>query len=420
MMKEKVKAPYRSLYEYLKKQFKSNNYFTLEELSTATGYKRASVGVYVRNRLLNKYVITKDEMHYTSINFDNIEYSEFRAYMSQKSGRRNENTLSELLKYKSLHAMTAAIEIYNKPIFKYKIESFVILFINAWELLLKAILIDRESERAIFYDDKKERTLSITDALKKVFPDSANPQRQNIETIIEVRDSIVHFCIPSIESELSRFLQAGVLNYFGIIRKIGVFIDKEMYSTGFMNFVTYPSELNQNNIRLEYGEVVQKNIKSIIELIKGKEESIKSVEYAIPIEYRLVLSKKSEDGDITISIGKEGTPTSLLKIAKDINETHPYSSSKVMSIINERLKIDGKEMVLNSFAVQSIIFSEKVKNQSSSEFHYYLKFQKSHLYSDLFVSTVYDKIVQNPKYLEGCKKRYAEYRKSIRHNRRRT
>lgn len=39
---------------------------------------------------------------------------------------------------KSVHAALSAIEIYNKPDFKYREESFYILMVNAWELLLKA------------------------------------------------------------------------------------------------------------------------------------------------------------------------------------------------------------------------------------------------------------------------------------------
>src|SRR2546425_9410945 len=35
-------------------------------------------------------------------------------------------------------ALVAAIEIYNKPDFRYREESFAILALNAWELLLKA------------------------------------------------------------------------------------------------------------------------------------------------------------------------------------------------------------------------------------------------------------------------------------------
>jgi len=38
---------------------------------------------------------------------------------------------------KSIDAMIAAIEVYNKPSFAYREESFSLLATNAWELLLK-------------------------------------------------------------------------------------------------------------------------------------------------------------------------------------------------------------------------------------------------------------------------------------------
>lgn len=42
---------------------------------------------------------------------------------------------------KSVAAAVSAIEIYNKPDFKYRSETFSILMTNAWELLLKAKLL---------------------------------------------------------------------------------------------------------------------------------------------------------------------------------------------------------------------------------------------------------------------------------------
>jgi hypothetical protein len=44
---------------------------------------------------------------------------------------------------KAIHAASAAIEIYNKPGFRYREESFAILMLNAWELLLKARIVKR-------------------------------------------------------------------------------------------------------------------------------------------------------------------------------------------------------------------------------------------------------------------------------------
>ena len=43
---------------------------------------------------------------------------------------------------RSIAAMLSAIEIYNKPDFAYREETFAILAINGWELLLKAKWLD--------------------------------------------------------------------------------------------------------------------------------------------------------------------------------------------------------------------------------------------------------------------------------------
>src|ERR1039458_10376624 len=48
------------------------------------------------------------------------------------------HSLSSKLVMKSRAAMTSAIEVYNRPSFSYREETFAILALNAWELLLKA------------------------------------------------------------------------------------------------------------------------------------------------------------------------------------------------------------------------------------------------------------------------------------------
>jgi hypothetical protein len=52
----------------------------------------------------------------------------------------------------SLQAALSSIEIYNKPDFKYREQVFVILNVNAWELLLKAkILKDSNDDLTSLY-----------------------------------------------------------------------------------------------------------------------------------------------------------------------------------------------------------------------------------------------------------------------------
>src|SRR3954470_17826163 len=49
---------------------------------------------------------------------------------------------------KATHAAVAAIEVYNKPGFKYREETFAILMLNAWELLLKARILKENKNNA--------------------------------------------------------------------------------------------------------------------------------------------------------------------------------------------------------------------------------------------------------------------------------
>ena len=66
---------------------------------------------------------------------------------------------------KSIVAMLAAIEVYNKPTFSFREESFSILAVNAWELLfMRSFFISPEKTPQNYY---------ITEALAKPLAISA-------------------------------------------------------------------------------------------------------------------------------------------------------------------------------------------------------------------------------------------------------
>ena len=51
---------------------------------------------------------------------------------------------AERLVDKSIEVFLLAIEIYNKPTIKYRVEGFALFVVNAWELMLKAHLINKK------------------------------------------------------------------------------------------------------------------------------------------------------------------------------------------------------------------------------------------------------------------------------------
>ena len=71
--------------------------------------------------------------------------------------RKIENQLIE----KSQEAFCLAIELYNKPTIKYRVEGFSHFICNAWELMLKAYLIVKEGEDSIYFPDNQKRTISL-------------------------------------------------------------------------------------------------------------------------------------------------------------------------------------------------------------------------------------------------------------------
>ncbi|PTF40095.1 DUF3644 domain-containing protein, partial [Staphylococcus chromogenes] len=77
--------------------------------------------------------------------------------------------LSKQLVDKSIESFILGLEIYNKPTIKYRIEGFSFFICNAWELMLKAELLNRGEN--IYYEDNPDRTISLSNAIKLVYPD---------------------------------------------------------------------------------------------------------------------------------------------------------------------------------------------------------------------------------------------------------
>lgn len=148
---------------------------------------------------------------------------------------------------KSTAALLAGIEIYNKPNFEYREETFSILVINAWELLLKARILQLSGNRhssIIEYEKRRRTDGSMSEKLYRKKNRSGNhvsvslfkaydlltneyrdriPSvvRTNIETLCQVRDNAVHFLNsdPSIQKKIHELGTASIKNYLYLMRQ---------------------------------------------------------------------------------------------------------------------------------------------------------------------------------------------------------
>lgn len=148
---------------------------------------------------------------------------------------------------KSHSAMLASIEVYNKPTFSYREETFCILAVNAWELLLKAKLLkDAKNDlKAIQVREprklksgekstkhmtvKKNRTgnpmsLQLTACITALGKSQESADRvpqvvsSNIDSLIDVRDNATHFIVAStlLQRNVLELACASIRNYVAL------------------------------------------------------------------------------------------------------------------------------------------------------------------------------------------------------------
>src|SRR5579863_4293761 len=120
--------------------------------------------------------------------------------------------LAKALLANSKAAMFSAIEIHNKPIFKYRYEVCTLLVINAWELGLKAYIASELSSVRLFRKDGStkpflECVACVADKLGKSF----SAARSNLEVVYEYRNRIAHFYSEALDIVVLGLLKASVL-----------------------------------------------------------------------------------------------------------------------------------------------------------------------------------------------------------------
>lgn len=148
---------------------------------------------------------------------------------------------------KSIAAAISGIEIYNKPDFKYRSETFSILLVNAWELLFKAkILSDNKNKLSSIYA-KERRQLKDGSKSKKLYVKrsrSGNPMTlslgaslhqlrtkdpenitgrliANLLLLTEVRDNSIHLMNHDLglQASLQEVGTACLKNYIEIVNR---------------------------------------------------------------------------------------------------------------------------------------------------------------------------------------------------------
>ena len=272
----------------------------------------------------------------------------------------NQFDLKSRLIDKSIEAYILALETINRLTIQYRLEAFCYLLCNAWELLLKTkILADDDDERSIYYQSQgvKKRSLSLRDCLKRVFNNQSNAVRRNLEFIEELRDESVHLVISRIPHDVMGVFQAGVINYHTYLNQWFGESLSDRFPVGMMSMVydlsPNKSDLSDVRLRRELGADAADFLTRYCADIKKEFTELNfAAEFSISIQYRLVLTKREDDGDIVLASGSQGAehPTQIVEVAKDSGASHPSRQKELLAHLNERLRTAA----VNSHDIKSI------------------------------------------------------------------
>ena len=266
------------------------------------------------------------------------------------------NELINNLIIKSQEAFSLGIEIYNKPTIKYRVEGFAFFICNAWELMLKAYLIKTNGQSSIYYKDKKDRTLSLSECIKKVFTNNKDPLRLNLEKIIELRDTSTHFITEEYEMVYIPLFQACILNFN---EKMMAFHNVDMTTIIPQNFLTLSVSLQA----LEDSKIIGKYPEEIANKIlenKNKIEDLSinnNAKFSIRIDHFYFITKNKDLATNLVKIDNTSTDSiKIVKELKDPNNTHKYTAKHCIAQIKEilakeniNLKYNGNVVKFSSF-----------------------------------------------------------------------
>lgn len=316
-------------------------------------------------------------------------------------------SLKKRLIDKSIEAYILALETINRLSVKYRVETFCFLICNAWELLLKAKIIENEGKpKTIYYKKKKgepKRSLSLRDCLNKLIPDEKHPERRNIEQITGLRDESVHLIFSHIPREVLGLFQACVINYHNRLKDWFKISLSDRVPVGMMSIVfdINPGQidLTDKKLKRELGsEAATYLVRYCSDLKKELDDFQGSAQFSIGIGYKLVLTKKEKDADITLSAGPSGAITQVVEVPKDPSKSHPFRQKEVIEKIN--LAITGS--VINQHDIQCINRVYNVKQRP--EYFYQGKIKGSPgQYSQSFVNWVVKQFTKDQEFFQKCR-----------------
>lgn len=258
-------------------------------------------------------------------------------------------------------ALISAIEIYNKPAFAYREETFAILALNAWELLLKAKLLEINSNKlrclhiystrevAPGIQSKKlyvkrnrtgnKMTIGIDGCIVRLEKEKvAVPEaiKKNLAALAEVRDNAIHFinASPQLSKQVLEIGTACLRNFIEL-GKQWLNLDLSSYSLYLMPIGFLPSA-EATAIALSLDE--QKVVNYLATLMKGgHDEDVQ--DYHVSLDVNISFKRTSAAAANAIIVTNDPNDPNAMHVnlsEEDIRKQYPWDYGDLTEKLQNR------------------------------------------------------------------------------------
>jgi hypothetical protein len=257
-------------------------------------------------------------------------------------------------------ALLSAIEIYNKPDFKYREETFAILMLNAWELLLKAKLVSDNRnllQCILVYETRPTKlglqskktylrrnrsgnlyTKSLGQVITALDKDARSrlpsQVRSNLDALTEIRDNAVHYfnASPQLAKQVLEIGTASVKNFIELARRWFA-IDLSGYSLYLMpiGFVAAPGTTSAIPASPDEAKLVR----YLAEVITAS-RSDENRDFNVALEVNLSFRRASSDALAAIAVTTDPSAPKVVLSEEDIRKTYPWDYKELVRRLRNR------------------------------------------------------------------------------------
>jgi hypothetical protein len=261
---------------------------------------------------------------------------------------------------KAKAALISAIEIYNKPDFEYREETFSILALNAWELLLKAkVLANNDNDPRSIYIYEQRTTQSGQKSCRQYIRRNraGNPHtlglgklisvldndestrlapaiKGNLDALVEIRDNAVHYmnASPQLAKQVLEVGNASLRNFIELAGRWFA-LDLSEYSLYLMpiGFIVLPGSARAIVPSSDERRVIE----YLMQLIGGTAHR-QSSSYHVALEVNVSLTRSSAASVPSVSVTDDPDAPKVRITEENIRETYPWDYRELTQRLRAR------------------------------------------------------------------------------------